>query len=282
MLVLLAHPWRTHSRKAIHNQLDVVLLKVMHKLFKLLLSSQQWWWYCSICHCHCRSLRSFESMLELAIISFKNTRKENCIHATTFKNISFFNYIVKGWAFVWSFIWKYGIDENLMNLHFPTFLWVNDEPSLDIFHIEDGLVEYLRSNFLIVGDVNDLVDSFLSFPACKVENPVIKPCFFEFSKLVLDPQIRLFICTVLIKLGLVEGEVVMIVLGVEARSFETDNKFFSISWIFDQVINGKILSDLADDRSRDIVALPVVRVVVTIQEFDCLLGVISPALEADQ
>ncbi len=204
-------------------------------------------------------------MLEFAIVPFENTGKENCIYATIFKDISFFDYIIEGWTFVWSFIWEYGIDKNLMNLHFSTFFWMNDEPSFDIFHIKDGLVKDLWSNFLIICDINDFIDSFLSFPACKVENPVIKSSFLESPELILHPQIRLFISTVLIKLGLMEGKVVMIVLWIKTRGFETDNKFFSIPWIFNQVIDSKVFSNLANNRSSDVIALPVVRVIVTIQ-----------------
>ena len=73
MLIFLAHSWRTYSCKAVNYQFDVVLFKVMDKLFKFFLASQKRRWNCSVCNCNWWSLWSFETMLKLSIISFKDS-----------------------------------------------------------------------------------------------------------------------------------------------------------------------------------------------------------------
>jgi hypothetical protein len=52
--------------------------------------------------------------------------------------------------------------------------------------------------------------------------------------------------------------------------------------IFNQVVDGKILPNLADYRSSRVVALPVVRVVVAVEQFDSLFSVVFPAQEANE
>lgn len=126
-------------------------------------------------------------MLEFTIVSFKNSRQEDGINSAIFEIWCLIDNILKCWAFVWAFIRKYWINENFMYLHFPAFLRMNDESSFDIFHFQNGLIKDLWPYFLIFSNVNDFVDSLFSFFVGKIENPVIKACFFELSILFLNP-----------------------------------------------------------------------------------------------
>ena len=62
-----------------------------------------------------------------------------------------------------------------------------------------------------------------------------------------------------------EGEKVMVVLRVETGGFEAEDEFFSIFGVLDEVIDGEVLSSLANYRSCGIIALPVVRIVVAVE-----------------
>lgn len=73
----------------------------------------------------------------------------------------------------------------------------------------------------------------------------------------------------------------MIVVGVEAGRFQTDDQLFPVLGVFNQVVNVQILAYLVDGGPEDIIALPVVGVVVGIKQLDCLLGVF-PAQQPDQ
>lgn len=110
-----------------------------------------------------------------------------------------------------------------MNLHFPAFFWVDDKPSFDVFHVENGFAEDLGAQFLVFGDVEDFVDGLFALLVGKVDDPVVEAAFFELAELSLDPQVGLFVSTVLVELGFVEGEKVVVVLGVEAGRFQTND-----------------------------------------------------------
>lgn len=74
-----------------------------------------------------------------------------------------------------------------MDLHFPAFFRMYDEPALDVLHIENGPIKDLRANFLIISDVQNFVNSLLAFSSGKVQNPIVKSCFLELAELFLDP-----------------------------------------------------------------------------------------------
>lgn len=79
-----------------------------------------------------------------------------------------------------------------------------------------------------------------------------------------------------------EGEVVMIVLGIEAWSFETHHQFFPVSGVFNQVVDRKVLSALTDYWLDHVVAVPVVGIIVTVQKFHSLFGVVFPAQKPNE
>lgn len=105
---------------------------------------------------------------------------------------------------------------------------MDNKSSFNIFHIQNGFIENLWPNLLVLSDVNDFIDSLFSFLTGKIKNPIIKPGLFELTELFLNPQISFFISTVFIEFRFMEREEEMIVLRVEAWSFETNNEFFSV------------------------------------------------------
>lgn len=53
-------------------------------------------------------------------------------------------------------------------------------------------------------------------------------------------------------------------------------------WVLNQVIYWKILSNLTNYWLSGVVALPVMRIVVAIEQFDCFFSVVFPTHEADE
>lgn len=145
MLILLTHSRRTYSSDTINNQLYAILLTKMYQFLKLFRTSQQRRGLSSIRYCHWRSLRTLESMLKLSVVSFENPRNKYSVHPALSQCLNFFYYIRKSWAFVQTFICQDRINKNFMDLHLPTLFRMNDESSLNVFHIENGLAKYLRA-----------------------------------------------------------------------------------------------------------------------------------------
>lgn len=216
-------------------------------------------------------------MLKFAIISFKHAWEKNCVYTSAFQCLNLFSDIRESWTFIWTFIRQYRIDENFMNLHFSTLRRMDNVPTFDIFHIKHGLIEYLRSRLLILSNVQNFVNRLFTINSCEIQNPVIKSTFLKFTERVLNPQVWNLIGIIFIKFRLMEWKVIMIILGVKAWSFQTYYELLSVFWVLDEVIDSEILATLTNYWFSEVIALPVVRIIVAVEELYGFLGIIFPS-----
>lgn len=221
-------------------------------------------------------------MLKFAVISLKYAWEENCVYASAFQRLDLFSYIRKSWTFIRAFIRQYRIDENFMNLHFSTLGRMDNVSAFDIFHIKHSLIEYLRSRLLIFGNVQNFINCLFTINSCKIKNPVIKSTFLKFTERVLNPQVWNLISVILIKFRLMEWKVIMIILRIKAWGFQANYELLSVFWVLDEVIDSEILSTLANDWFSEVITLPVVWIIVAVEELNGFLGIIFPSKKTDQ